>query len=112
MKYILDQSKSKLSSVLLSTVGRYPNLSIMVDINVLEEIKSCIKSDDTKDLIRPHLRPSIFPNVPPFINFLNMNQKYKKFVNLDIPWNLWTGCHNTLLIHCMVRAGFQAKQVI
>ena len=67
-------------------------------------------ADETTDLI-PQLRPSLFPNVPPFINFLNPQQKYGKFVRLEIPWNLWTACHNPLLLRCMARAGFQAKQV-
>eukprot|EP00091_Calanus_sinicus_P008256 TRINITY_DN2010_c0_g1_i1.p1 TRINITY_DN2010_c0_g1~~TRINITY_DN2010_c0_g1_i1.p1 ORF type:complete len:331 (+),score=34.35 TRINITY_DN2010_c0_g1_i1:197-1189(+) len=75
-------------------------------------VETCIPSKVDKDLtIRPHLRSSIFPNVPPFINFLNSQQKYEKFVRLEIPWNLWTACHNPLLIRCMVRAGFQAKQI-
>jgi len=57
------------------------------------------------------LRPSLFPNLPPFINFLTPTQKYEKFVRLEIPWNLWTACHNPLLLRCMLRAGFQPRQI-
>ena len=83
----------------------------MVDTSSRQSFEACHVSD-VEDLTRPQLRPSIFPNVPPFINFLNPQQKYKNFVRLEIPWNLWTACHNPLLIRCMVRAGFKAKQVI
>ena len=70
-----------------------------------------IRAENERKETLPQLRPSIFPNVPAFINFLTPQQKYEKFVRLDIPWNLWTACHNPLLIRCMVRAGFKAKQV-
>ena len=83
----------------------------MVDTSSRQSFEACHVSD-VEDLTRPQLRPSIFPNVPPFINFLNPQQKYENFVRLEIPWNLWTACHNPLLIRCMVRAGFKAKQVI
>ena len=69
-------------------------------------------ANEVEDLTMPQLRPFVFPSVPPFINFLNPQQKYENFVRLEIPWNLWTACHNPLLIRCMVRAGFKAKQVI
>jgi len=67
--------------------------------------------ENTETLTKPQLRSSIFPNVAPFINFLRPNQKYENFVRLEIPWNLWTACHNPILIRCMVRAGFKATQI-
>eukprot|EP00092_Neocalanus_flemingeri_P000105 GFUD01000107.1.p1 GENE.GFUD01000107.1~~GFUD01000107.1.p1 ORF type:complete len:595 (+),score=129.91 GFUD01000107.1:61-1845(+) len=68
-------------------------------------------SNDNKEKIISQLRQSLFPNVPPFINFQAPNQKYDNFIPLDIPWNLWTVISNPLLIQCMTRAGFRMKMV-
>ena len=111
--YILEKIKSTSSWVFPSKTVRYTTPVTMVDTCSRQMLETCMPSKVEKDhIVRPHLRSSIFPNVPPFINFLNSQQKYEKFVRLEIPWNLWTACHNPLLIRCMVRAGFQAKQVI
>ena len=82
MNFLLDEVKIRPSCVIPSKVGRYNTIVLIVDTSEEKEMESSIGSDDTEDSIRPHLRPSIFPNVPPFINFLNIHQKYIKFVNL------------------------------
>lgn len=110
---ILEKIKSSSSWVFPSKTDRHITLVTMVDTCTRQMMETCITSKVEKEhTIRPYLRSSIFPNVPPFINFLNSKQKYEKFVRLEIPWNLWTACHNPLLIRCMVRAGFKAKQVL
>ena len=69
-------------------------------------------SDNSKEEGTAQLREAIFPNVPPFINFIKMREKYNSALKLDIPWNLWVPCNNPLLLHTMIRAGFTRTQVI
>ena len=57
------------------------------------------------------LRTSIFPNIPPFINFIKLKEQYDSSIKLDIPWNLWINCNNPLLLHTFIRAGFVRTQV-
>ena len=65
-----------------------------------------------KDVTKTNfLRKSLFPNIPPYINFISLGEAYEETVELDIPWNLWTPCTNPLLLHSTLRAGFVKRQV-
>jgi len=57
------------------------------------------------------LRPSIFPNCSPFINFIKMTENYGTKAKLEIPWNLWVPCNNPLLLHTMIRAGYVRTEI-
>ena len=75
--------------------------------------KNIMEEEDNGGKRIQQLRPSIFPNLPPFINFIAMKDKYStKIIKLDIPWNLWTPCNNPLLLHTFIRAGFARKEVM
>ena len=84
----------------------------IVDTTGVEAKNKKIKSnDDNEEEVISQLRPSLFHNLPPFINFLSPQQKYENFISLEIPWNLWTPIQNPLLIRCMTKAGFRMKPV-
>ena len=71
-----------------------------------------IKINSSVDNMNQQLRPAIFPSLPPFINFLRMNEKYEgETLKLEIPWNIWIPCSNPLLLHTFLRAGFVRRQV-
>ena len=53
----------------------------------------------------PLLRPAIFPQVPPFLNFLRGEQEYSKWLELELVWHQRTPCRNPLLVSCVTRAG-------
>ena len=74
---------------------------------IISNLKNLIQSNGRVS----QLRSSIFPNIPPFINFIKLKEQYDSSIKLDIPWNLWINCNNPLLLHTLIRAGFVRKQV-